>query len=265
LTLLGIEVWRPLRSSESLALSRATTRLAISHATLERAEPYLPRGIECEVLHLALEERKPAGEADARLLEQLAEGFLLIVGRMASEESYKGHDQLLEALSLVSSASEPPHLVIAGGGDDRERLESRARELGVRSRVTFTGHVSEATLAALYQRCCLFVMPSRGEGFGLVYLEAMRAGKPCIAARDTAAQEIVVDGLTGLLIGADQPTELARGIERLMADSATRRSFGEAGQQRYREQFSYERFEADLHRHLDRLTVLPSAPHTVAP
>ena len=82
-------------------------------------------------------------------------------------------------------------LVVAGDGDDRPRLEARAAALGLGGAVLFTGFVSEATLAELYRRAAVFVMPSLGEGFGLVYLEAMRAGKPCVAARGSAAEEVV--------------------------------------------------------------------------
>ena len=102
-------------------------------------------------------------------------------------ERYKGHDQLLEAMTTLPDA----RLVVAGDGDDRRRLEEKAAALGLGDRTFFTGFLSEATLAELYRRCAAFVMPSRGEGFGLVYLEAMRAGKPVLAARGSAAEEIV--------------------------------------------------------------------------
>ncbi|HVS62090.1 MAG TPA: glycosyltransferase family 4 protein [Thermoanaerobaculia bacterium] len=275
LTLLGIEVWRPLRRSERTALAKASIRLAISEITRRRSEPNLPAEARaCEVLHLALEERPPAGEADGKLLHDAGEGFLLIVGRMTASEAYKGHDRLLDAMTLVGAcedadpaphlvvvgareaADSSPHLVVAGDGDDSERLQRRAVELGLGDRVTFTGHVSEATLVELYRRCSMFVMPSRGEGFGLVYLEAMRAGKPCIAARGTAAEEIVLDGVTGLLVGADRSDELARAIAKLLGDPETRSRLGAAGAERYRRQFAYARFEEGLHRRLDRLTLL---------
>jgi phosphatidylinositol alpha-1,6-mannosyltransferase len=190
LPLYGIEAWRPLEWDRRRALARATVVFAISAHTLERARPFCPDLGGAVVLPLALEERKPEGAVDARLLGRLGKGFFLIVGRMDARERYKGHDQLLEALRGIPES----RLVVAGDGDDRPRLEAKAAGLGMADRVVFTGFTSEATLAELYRRCVAFAMPSRGEGFGLVYLEAMRAGKPVLAARGSAAEEIVVEG-----------------------------------------------------------------------
>jgi len=97
-------------------------------------------------------------------------------------------------------------------------------------------------------------MPSRGEGFGLVYLEAMRAGIPCVAARGGAAEEVVVDGETGLLIDPASPEELAAALARLLADPGLRARMGEAGQRRWRRNFSAARYRARLAPLLDRLT-----------
>ena len=81
-------------------------------------------------------------------------------------------------------------LAIAGDGDDRPRLEARVAALGITRAVRFLGRVDDDRLDELYRECRLFVMPSRDEGFGLVFLEAMRAGKPCIGGRG-AASEII--------------------------------------------------------------------------
>jgi phosphatidylinositol alpha-1,6-mannosyltransferase len=256
--LYGIEVWRPLTWDRSRALARATVRLAISEHTVERARPFCPGLDGVEVLPLALEERPVAGEPDPALLDRLGDGFLLIVGRMAASERYKGHDPLLEALPQLGPEA---RLVIAGEGDDRPRLEAQAAALGVAGQVAFTGFVSEATLAEMYRRCAAFAMPSRGEGFGLVYLEAMRAGKPCIAARGSAAEEIIEDRKTGLLVDPDDSEELAGALGRLLGDPALAREMGEAGRRRWQKEFSIERFRARLAPLLERLM----SPHPPAP
>lgn len=250
--LYGIEVWRPLEPSRKRALSGAATRLAISQYTLSRARALHP-GLSAEILPLALEERQPEGEVDLPLVERAGEDFALIVGRMAASERYKGHDELLEALPAVAREVAEARLVIAGGGDDRARLEAKAASLGLVDRVFFTGFVSEATLAVLYDRAALLAMPSRGEGFGLVYLEAMRAGKPCLAARATAAAEVVVDGETGLLVDPADGEELAAALLRLLGDPETRRRMGAAGKIRWDREFRYARFRDRLAGHLDRL------------
>jgi phosphatidylinositol alpha-1,6-mannosyltransferase len=245
----GIEIWRPLEWDRARALARATVACAVSSYTIERAGPFCPRLNGAAVLPLALEERKPEGAVDAPLLARLDRGFLLIAGRMDARERYKGHDQLLEALTALPDV----RLVVAGNGDDRRRLEEKATALGIGERVTFTGFLSEATLAELYRRCAAFAMPSRGEGFGLVYLEAMRAGKPVLAARGSAAAEIVVDGATGLLVDPDDREELRDAIDRLLAYPGQARRMGEAGYERWKTEFGLERFRGRLEPLLERV------------
>jgi phosphatidylinositol alpha-1,6-mannosyltransferase len=244
----GIEVWRPLEPDRRRALARATLAFAVSAHTLERARPFSPLG-GAAVLPLALEERRPEGAVDAALLGRLQRGFLLIAGRMDPRERYKGHDQVLEALKGVEGV----RLVVAGDGDDRPRLEQKAAALEIGDRVTFTGFLSEATLAELYRRCAGFVMPSRGEGFGLVYLEAMRAGKPVLAARGSAAEEIVVNEKTGLLVDPEDREELREGLARLVDRPGEARRMGEAGHERWRREFGVERFRERLTPLLERL------------
>ena len=239
--LYGIEVWRPLGWQQRRALRRAALCLAISRYTVERARPFCDLS-GAHVLPLALEERPPEGAVELDLISQAGTGFLLMVGRMAASERYKGHDEVLEALVRLPGA----RLVVAGEGDDRFRLQGRAAELGLQKRVLFTGFVSEATLAELYRRSAAFVLPSLGEGFGLVYLEAMRAGKPCIAARGSAAEEVVADGTTGFLVDREAAGALPDALGRLLAHPELARRMGEAGRQRWREQFSFARFQAGL-------------------
>jgi len=247
--LYGIEVWRPLEWDRRRALANATVTFAISAHTIERARPFCPDLGDAVVLPLALEERPLEGAVDAALLHRLGRGFLLIVGRMVSSERYKGHDQILEALTRLPEA----RLVAAGDGDDRPRLEARAAALGMGDRIFFTGFLSEATLAELYRRCSAFVMPSKGEGFGLVYLEAMRAGKPVLAARESAAEEIVEDGKTGVLVDPEDREALRAALAQLLGYPGEARRMGEAGRERWRQEFGAERFRERLEPLLERL------------
>lgn len=245
----GIEIWRPLEWDRRRALANAKMTFSVSSYTLERARPFLPDLRDASVVPLALEERKPEGAVDAPLISRLGRGFLLIVGRMDPSERYKGHDQLLEALTALPEA----RLVVAGDGGDRPRLEAKAAALGIGDRVVFTGFLSEATLAELYRRCAAFVMPSLGEGFGLVYLEAMRAGKPVLAARGSAAEEIVVEGQTGLLADPEDRPALRAALARLLGEPGTARRMGEAGYERWRKEFGIERFRERVGGILERL------------
>lgn len=243
LFLLGVELASRLSGDRRRAVGGAALRLAISEHTRRLA--LRTAGAESVVLHPALEERPAAGEPDSRLLARVGEGFFLIVGRLSASERYKGHEALFDALAGLPEG----RLVVVGEGDDRERLQARARALG--ERATFAGFVSEATRDALYARCRALVMPSRGEGFGLVYLEAMRAGRPCVALADGAGAEIVVEGESGLLVEAT-PESLRVALARLAADETARR-LGEGARRRYEARFAPARFRETFFGQLDAL------------
>lgn len=251
--MLGIDVWRRLSGQRRRALELATVRLAISGYTRERARQALAWLPATEVVALGLEDRPTSGSVDRSVLEQAGEGFLLIVGRMASRERYKGHDELLQALPAVACDAPGARLVVVGEGDDLERLRASASERGVANRVVFTGFVSEATLGALYERCVALVMPSRGEGFGLVYLEAMRAGRPVVALRNGAAEEIVENGVTGILVDPGDDASLVAALRTILKAPDLRARLGIAGLRRFEGSFTFSAFEQRFRPHLGRL------------
>jgi glycosyltransferase involved in cell wall biosynthesis len=240
MVLVGIEAWRPLRGSERRALEQADRILAISAHTLQRFRAANPAcaGLEVSVCHLGLGEA--AATAPAR---DEASPFALIVGRMASDERYKGHDLLLEVWPRVLAQCPEARLVMAGDGDDRARLERKAAEVG--QAVRFTGRVREEELAALYRDCAFFVMPSREEGFGLVFLEAMRAGKACVGAVG-APSELIEDGVTGLVVDPEDGEQVVKAAVKLFQDPVLAGSLGEAGRERWRREFTEAAFARRL-------------------
>lgn len=167
---------------------------------------------------------------------------VLTVSRLWKHEA-KGIDALIEALALCRPAV---HLTIVGEGEDRLRLEQVAQEKGVASRVTFTGHVDDALLVELYRRCTLFALPSAREGFGLVFLEAMAAGKPVVAARAAAVPELVRDRETGLLVPLDDPHAMAQAISELIDEPANAAKMGERGRARVRRDYTFHRFAGQV-------------------
>jgi phosphatidyl-myo-inositol dimannoside synthase len=170
----------------------------------------------------------------------------LIVGRMLAEERGKGHDALLEAWPAVRERAPGAELWIVGGGDDAARLEGRARELGLGEVVRFLGRVSDAELAALYRRAAVFAMPSRQEGFGLVYAEAMWHGLPCVGSTADAAGDVIQEGRTGHLVAYGDVRAIAEAVGSLLARPELARDLGEAGRVRARQVFGYPRFRRDL-------------------
>jgi len=226
----GIEAWKPLGPLERWALGRADVLVANSEHTARRFRQANPgfSGRPIAVCHLGV----AAADADRSAsvgARHVADPFALIVGRLAGSERYKGHDVLIDLWPRIRDEVPDACLVVAGDGDDRARLEARAAALG--PAVRFLGRVSDEALDALYRGCAFFVMPSRDEGFGLVFLEAMRAGKACIGGAGAAA-EVIEDGVTGLVVDATDAGEVEKAVVRLFLEPETRARMGRAGAER---------------------------------
>jgi phosphatidylinositol alpha-1,6-mannosyltransferase len=257
--LYSMEAWQPLSRVREAALLGASVRIAISHYTAERIAAAHPGAGRIHVCHLALSPdatvEPPVPEVEQGLVARVGAHAVLVVGRMARSEAYKGHEQLIAAWPEVVGHVPDAQLVIVGGGDDVDRLRGLARGSGTDASILFTGRVSDATVDALYRRAAVFAMPSRGEGFGIVYLEAMRHALPCIGSFHDAAREIVVDGETGLLVDQAAIPELSAALRRLLQDGELRRRLGRAGQRRLQQHFSYEQFKRSLETALAPLRV----------
>jgi glycosyltransferase involved in cell wall biosynthesis len=128
---------------------------------------------------------------------------------------------------------------VVGEGPCRKAWERIRDSLGLGDRVTFLGTIPRRELADRYRRAAIFCLPSRQEGFGIVFVEAMACGKPVVAARAAAVPETVVDGETGLLVDPDDPAALAQALFALLSDRDRCRAMGEAGRRRV------ERYRAD--------------------
>jgi glycosyltransferase involved in cell wall biosynthesis len=144
----------------------------------------------------------------------------------------KNVGNLLEAFARVGSEAT---LRIVGTGPEAERLAQRARRPDLAGRVELLGHVSFERLAAEYRRADVFCLPSRQEGFGIVFLEAMAAGLPIVAARAAAVPEVVVDGECGLLVPPEDAGALCGALQSLLSDAALRQRLGEGGRRRVRD------------------------------
>jgi glycosyltransferase involved in cell wall biosynthesis len=172
--------------------------------------------------------------------------MLLTVARLTASDSYKGVGHVIQALPAVLSAVPDAYYVVVGDGDDRGRLERLAVDARVRDHVLFVGTKADEELAGYYQACDAFVMPSRSEGFGIVFLEAMSHGKPVVAANSGATPELVEDGVTGLLVEYGVVQTLASSLTRLLTDRECRQRMGEAGRRRVEAQFTFKHFRTRL-------------------
>jgi glycosyltransferase involved in cell wall biosynthesis len=245
----GVEFDEGMSKLRQAAFRGAAVRLGISRFTANRLNERFA-DVVVEPCELAVDDvtLPPAGEEVNALPDAfgvskaLGKHLVLIVGRLASGERYKGHDQLITIMPSVVGRVPSAQLVVAGSGDDLERLKERARQSGVGQAILFPGFVSAGALATLFERCQLFAMPSRGEGFGLVYVEAMRFAKPCIASPVDAGGEVVVDGQTGYLIDPSDLNGLRQAIIRLLTDPELADRLGRAGLERLQSYYCFEHF-----------------------
>lgn len=192
----GTEVWRPMRPTHLQALKASDMVVCVSHDTrarfLAQAGVAPPRTV---VLHNTVDPRfSPGDRAAARRRFDLDDmPVVLTVGRLDDRSGYKGHDRILLVLADLRDRGRPARYLIAGQGPDRPRLEAIARAHGVERFVRFLGHVPDADLPELYRAADVFALPSTGEGFGIVYLEAMACGTPAIGLRVGGATEALGD------------------------------------------------------------------------
>jgi glycosyltransferase involved in cell wall biosynthesis len=243
----GIEVWEPLAAHRRKALQRADCVLAPSNYTARKlteaqgvaAEKVgcLPWPIRAAFLELARERRKlrlPAGFPRGRTV--------LTVGRWAANERYKGADALIRAVAALHAALPDIQLVAVGSGDDLPRLRALAAELKIEDRVHFLEKLPNEEVAACYAHADVFALPSTGEGFGLVFLEAMAFGKPVVGAAAGGVMDIVRDGENGFLVVPGDAQRLSNALRTLLEDGSLRAKLGAAGADMVKREYSFEAF-----------------------
>jgi len=247
----GIEVWTPLGALRRRALGWATVVVAPSRDTARKLT--LVQRVPDSKIRLLPWALDPDFTATlgSPAVNHLPAGFppgrvVLTVGRWASNERYKGLDTLIRAVPQLLASIPDLHLVAVGEGDDRPRLETLAREEGAAERVRFLTGLTREELAACYARCDLFALPSAGEGFGLVFLEAMAAGKPVVGGAHGGTPEVIEEGLTGYLVPHGDVERLASALRVLLTDEGLRRRMGERARARVQSSFVFEHFQSRL-------------------
>jgi phosphatidyl-myo-inositol dimannoside synthase len=243
----GIEVWEPLSGMRRRSLQHATMVLAPSRATADYVISVQGVAVgKVRVLPWGLDpgfETRLFGIADARLPADFPQGrVILTVGRWLATERYKGMDTLIQALPRLLLRWPDIQLVLAGTGDDREWLANIARDSGVQRHVHFLREPTYGELSACYAAAELFALPSRGEGFGFVYLEAMARGKPVIGGAHGGAPEVIQDGVTGYLVQHGDTVQLATSIDALLDNPERAKEMGARGRERVEKEFRFAVF-----------------------
>jgi phosphatidylinositol alpha-1,6-mannosyltransferase len=237
----GVEAWKPLDAHRFGALQNARLRIANSEFTARQVALANPGLGDIAVCPLSLTK----GASLSSVMPATARRpVVLMVGRLATSERYKGHDRVIAAWPAVKARVPDAELAIVGDGDDVDRLQDLARKSGVAESVRFAGFLDRQQLEAEYATAALLTLPSRGEGFGLVYLEAMAHGLPCVGSTHDAGAEVIGDA--GLTVDPDDLDAVAAAIVALLESPERRQQMGDAGHRRVQRYFTYDRFRRDL-------------------
>ena len=208
----GIEVihpksvlqWAARHFHRVLAISRYTANLMIAWGINPERTRILPVTVDGEVF-------RPMGR-----LQRSNGVVLLTVARLDATERYKGTELVIKALRGLLAQNAEIKYVVAGKGDDLPRLQVLAHEAGAADHVDFRGYVPDEALPALYNEADVFVMPSKKEGFGIVFLEALACGLPVIAGNRDGSVYAVLNGELGVLVDPEDERQINEAIERFV-------------------------------------------------
>jgi phosphatidylinositol alpha-1,6-mannosyltransferase len=179
----------------------------------------------------------------------VSEPSAVIAARLDAGGGYKGHRELIACWPQVLAAVPRARLRIVGDGPGRSVIAALAAASPAHRNIDLFGLVPEAELRDLIASSSLLAMPSRGEGFGLAYAEAMRHGVPVIASLHDAASELNVDGLTGYNVSLDAPAELPARLIALLSQPSLAARMGAAARAHWHAELRYSRFEARFLEH----------------
>lgn len=233
----GIEVWEGARADRLQSSRQVDVLLANSHYTRERAERAHGGFARARVCWLGTE------TDELPVVAKRADGppTALVLGRLERERD-KGHRALIDCWPAVVQTVRHARLVIAGSGSDLEPLRHHAASSRVAGHIEIRGFVAESEIEDLWAEATIFTMPSHGEGFGLVYIEAMRHGVPVVASIHDAAPEVNVDGETGYNVDFARAGELADRVIHLLRDPDEAARLGANGRHRWAQEFRFSAF-----------------------
>jgi len=222
----GIEVWRPFPAWKRRMLKKLDQVLPVSEFTCQKMislyglnpskltvlnnclDPFLTRNIDSS-LQGALKEEFGFEKDDV---------ILFTLTRLKSSEQYKGYDRVIAALPAVLEKNSSVKYLIAGKYDDAEkkRLDELIQDLNLNDRVVFSGFAEDEQIEKLFTLSDVYVMPSSGEGFGIVFIEALFYGKPVVAGNADGSVDALDGGKLGLLVDPFNKEELIAAVEKIL-------------------------------------------------
>ncbi len=262
----GVEAWGVLRPRLRAALRAADQVWCVSRHTRDRvrAEQGLPPERLGVLPNTFESDRFQPGEKSRELQARYrlpADAKVIFTfGRLAASERYKGFETIIAALPRIQREVPEVRYLIGGRGDDQPRLAAAAQQAGVADRVIFTGFLPVEELRAHYNLCDVFAMPSTGEGFGIVFLEALACGKPVLAGNADGSVDPLGDGRFGALVNPHDVEQLAGTLTQILQRRYDHPLMWQPDELRRQvvAEFGFDRFAAIVKTHLQH--VLPASP-----
>jgi glycosyltransferase involved in cell wall biosynthesis len=256
----GVDAWNIERPALKTALQNADRILAVSGYTRDRLlkeqnlDPakisILPNTFDADRFKIA---PKPQ-----HLLKRYRltadQPIILTVARLDSSEAYKGYDKILQALPEIRRQIPNVHYILVGKGSDRVRIEKLITELNLQECVTLAGFVPDDELCDYYNLCDVFAMPSKKEGFGIVYLEALACGKPCLGGDRDGAIDALCNGDLGVLVNPDDIGAIAQSLIQIVQRTYPNPLIyqPETLRQKVIDKFGFEQFKQTLATYLEQ-------------
>lgn len=237
----GIEIWKKLSKTTEWIMNKSTI-LTVSNFSKNELLKHNPNLQDIRIFPNCIK-IKDTNEALANPYYK-DEFNILSVTRLEKSEQLKGIDTMIKTLPFL--IEEIPHMkyTVIGKGDDTIRLKQIAKDLALEKYVDFLGFVDD--INAYYQHCDVFSLPSKKEGFGIVYLEAMQYKKPVIAVNYGGPTDVIIDGETGFLCEYDDSECLATKINLLFEDPILSTTLGANGYRRLSQNFTFEIYRERL-------------------
>lgn len=222
----GIEIWSPLKSYILKMLNCCDKILAVSEFTRGKiiAMHNFPAN-KCLVLNNCLDPflPLPKNEDDSELRKRYGFGpedkIIFTLTRISTDERYKGYDKVIEALALLQDEHPNAKYLISGSYDkiEKGKIDDQILKLGLKDKVVLSGFIAEDELASHFNMADLYIMPSKKEGFGLVFIEAMYYSLPVIAGNVDGSTDALLNGELGILVNPDSIVEIKESLERVLS------------------------------------------------
>jgi len=241
LTIYGVEVWKELSFAYKIFLTKIHIISISNYTTQEFIHYNNIRNQKINYLSPYIEDEITEKYKNVYNSSQFN---ILSVTRLDTIDNYKGIDSMIKTIPLLLNSIPNLKYTIIGKGDDTERLQDLVKELNLEKYIDFKGFVQN--IESYYEYCDIFSLPSKGEGFGIVYIEAMKYKKPCIACDEGGQTDVVLDNITGFLCKYNNVNCLEKRIVELYENKRLRILFGENGYNHLMKNFTFDKFKIRL-------------------